>query len=151
MKKQITTILLLGIFLIGSVLAGIVANTIIVDKGNEAVLRSINIGDNVQLPYEVCDDGEEFEPLINNERDCWIEYKTTNLEVTDIQVGTNVKRCLYQEGGINKCQEFEGNNLVEREIWTKELLNSIAENEVIRDSRPIEVVIDDEIVSVSEK
>ena len=143
MKKQM--ILIIGILLIGFSTAGmIIANVIPVDKGNELILESIYIGDNILIPYEVCEE-------IGDIPECVTEYKTTNLEVKDIQIGTNVKRCLYQEDGINKCQEFEGNNVAEREVWTKEILNKIADNEEERQSKPIPVVIDSGIVSVSEK
>ena len=147
--RKLKMILLLGLLLIGSVFAGVITNSIIVNKGNEETLRELNIGDDIELPVEVCVEVyNEIEDYF--ELECHIEIEITNLQVTDSQIGDKFKRCLYQKRGINTCKYFNENNPALMDEWMKERLDGIAEVKRMRDART-EIELDSREVEIKEK
>lgn len=151
MKRRIL-ILFVGILLVGLVTAGVLLSNLTsnVDPGNKAVLESMNIGENIQLEKEVCINIYDQESGVYLRKECHNEIETTNLEVTDTQVGDRIRRCLYQKKGINKCEYFEGDNSTARDIWQENFLNDIANDDTLRKSRS-EVEIGRGNVIISEK
>lgn len=118
--------------------AGIgITNDIIVEKGNKAVLETMNIGDNIEIEYVVCVDTYDEWGIEVIRTDCHTEIEITNLEHWDETLDGKIRRCISQEHSLQpRCSsyyELEEDDL--RNLWERNELNRLANNKKIRDSK----------------
>ncbi len=151
MKKQII-FLIIGIFLIGIVIAGLSISNLILDRENAKALKRVGEGiGNIEKTREICV-GEEDKLICHNE--------TYQDKVKLLEQGCDDNYCyfkLYQERGINKDFKIKIEGLTNEEIETladermEEILTDIAQVQIQREIKSKEKRFDDKEISVSSK
>ena len=128
--KKLTTLIFLGILLVGIVGAGVLSirnRTIEINQEGYSILQSKNLTN-----YQTWENrlGEDIERCL---------FKENIIITTETEIDEEGKEIIMErvrkEGVINKCRVFKGDNQIERDEWELKALNKIISADKSRSER----------------